>query len=407
MKRYFTIGWGYFIFSIFPILSWLAISITLGDSRLANIFSLTYPLQMIYSLLKAIFATGANIKAIKEKNNNTVFSSMFYGIVFSFLVYGLFIIFLDPYIKFMNMEVEVYRNFALYSIIQLFIQNVFSFIIEKMYFEDKEKKANFHLLVFNALNFFVLITLSLMTSNQIIIITFTLIVIALYTFALLLFELRKFKFDFNILSNFKYESMTIFSYIFMFIIYFVGFSNIFNIGIEYMVAINFVSLVTDANWDALSAIDTITKVDISKEKYNYRRNLRHSFLYTLAVSSLSVVLFFSLFKVYHVNLKIGVIYLTLQIVDMILDCYLTQLSIFTQLKYSAKVNTINTMITKVLRTSFSVLLPTAFCTDIGQVAGTVLGIILCVIVRLKNFKLTKDGNLIQKANVKPISIKNK
>lgn len=37
----------------------------------------------------------------------------------------------------MNMDVSIYKEFALYSVIQLYIQLIFSFILEKMYFEDK------------------------------------------------------------------------------------------------------------------------------------------------------------------------------------------------------------------------------------------------------------------------------
>ena len=41
----------------------------------------------------------------------------------------------------MNMDFEIYKEFAVYSILQLYIQLVFSFVLEKLYFEGKEKKV--------------------------------------------------------------------------------------------------------------------------------------------------------------------------------------------------------------------------------------------------------------------------
>lgn len=65
MKRLFKIGAGQFIFSIIPILSWIVLSYVLGDSRISNVFSITYAMQFVYSTLRLFFGSGANIR--KEK----------------------------------------------------------------------------------------------------------------------------------------------------------------------------------------------------------------------------------------------------------------------------------------------------------------------------------------------------
>ncbi len=39
----------------------------LVDKNLVNVFTLTYPLQFIWALMKSIFATGANISKEKIK----------------------------------------------------------------------------------------------------------------------------------------------------------------------------------------------------------------------------------------------------------------------------------------------------------------------------------------------------
>ena len=53
----------------------------------------------------------------------------------------------------MNMDAAIYKTFAIYSVIQLFIQLVFAFILEKLYYEEKNDIANKYSLGFNLLNF--------------------------------------------------------------------------------------------------------------------------------------------------------------------------------------------------------------------------------------------------------------
>ena len=54
MKRLLKISFDSLLTSVFPILSWIALSIIL-DKNLINVFSLTYPLQFVGWMLNAIF----------------------------------------------------------------------------------------------------------------------------------------------------------------------------------------------------------------------------------------------------------------------------------------------------------------------------------------------------------------
>lgn len=67
------------------------------------------------------------------------------------------------------------------------------------------------------------------------------------------------------------------------------------------------NLITDPLWDALIAINKIAKIDISQSNYNYKRALRNSGIVTAFYGGLGIMLFFSLFQVYHVVLIIGLI----------------------------------------------------------------------------------------------------
>ena len=94
MKRLLRIGCGTFVLSFIPIVTWLLLGLTL-DANLTNVFSLTYPMQFIWGLLLAIFATGANIKAKKENNKNAVMCGMTLGIFVGAILFSLFLIKLD------------------------------------------------------------------------------------------------------------------------------------------------------------------------------------------------------------------------------------------------------------------------------------------------------------------------
>ncbi len=69
-------------------------------------------------------------------------SGMIVGSLIAIIIYGILTLNIVPYINFMNMDVDLYKNFAAYSILQLFIQLVFMSIIEKLYYEEKNGLAN-------------------------------------------------------------------------------------------------------------------------------------------------------------------------------------------------------------------------------------------------------------------------
>lgn len=168
MKRLLRIASNSAIFSFIPILSWFCLGL-LVDKNLVNIFTLTYPLQFICALLKSIFATGPNISKEKDKDENAVLSGMTAGIIVGGIIFGLFAINVKKYVEFMNMDFGIYKEFVVYSILQFYIQLVFSFVLEKLYFEGKEKKANKYCTQLNLLNFIILIVTAIFTKNKMII----------------------------------------------------------------------------------------------------------------------------------------------------------------------------------------------------------------------------------------------
>ena len=180
MKRLLRISSNLAVFSLIPILSWFMLGLIV-DKNLINIFTLTYPFQFICGLMKSIFATGANISKEKDKNEDAVLSGMTIGTIVGFIIFGVCAINLKSYIEFMNMDYQIYKEFTLYSIWQLYIQLVFSFVLEKLYYEGKEKIANKYCMQFNSLNFMVLILTSYFLKNRMHIVMITLLTILIYT----------------------------------------------------------------------------------------------------------------------------------------------------------------------------------------------------------------------------------
>ena len=274
MKRLFTIGSGLLVGSIIPVISWVVLSVVLGDDRITNVFSICYAFQFVWIILKCLFGSGANIRKEKEKDKNAVWNGIFWGAIFAVIIFAFPIIFIDGYINFFGQDVSFYKIYVIYGLLQLFEQTLLQLIMEKLYFEDKEKMANIHLFSFNILNFLVLIVLCLLISNTFLALMITLGIMFIYIIGLFIWQFEKFKIDFKFIKNIRYESNNLINALFMFAIYTFGYRNAFQAGEDYLLALNLVALCTDTQWDMLTARDTVAKVDIAKGRYDYKKEMR-------------------------------------------------------------------------------------------------------------------------------------
>lgn len=394
MKRLLRIASNSAIFSFIPILSWFCLGL-LVDKNLVNVFTLTYPLQFIWALLKSIFATGPNISKEKDKNENAVLSGMTAGIIVGLIIFGLFAINAKKYVEFMNMNFEIYKEFAIYSILQLYIQLIFSFVLEKLYFEGKDKKANKYCIQLNLLNFVVLITTAIFTKNKVIIATATLISISIYTLIVTIKQYQKFKFDLHIIKYIKYESVEIANNILFFLIFLFGLSNALEFGEKYTVALNFIALITDTQWDSFESISTVAKIDISKNKFNYKehRNNAYKLLAILLVTTFIMLLIS--YKFYDLNLEITLIYLSFELVNFIIYPVYRIKTCYLQLVKLAKEVTTNKITAGIVRFLIS-LLKSPYCTGMGQVTSSLYQFLTVNIMFHKNFLVDKTGKVLEK-----------
>ena len=394
MKRLLRIASNLAIFSFIPILSWFCLGL-LVDKNLVNVFTLTYPLQFIFALLKSIFATGANISKEKDKDKNAVLSGMTAGTVVGLVIFGLFAINAKKYVEFMNMDFEIYKEFAVYSILQLYIQLVFSFVLEKLYFDGEEKKANKYCIQLNLLNFIVLIITAIFTKNKMIIAGITLMAIFVYVLVVAIKQYKKFKFELHIIKYIKYESVEIANNILFFLIFLFGLSNAMEFGEKYTVALNFVALITDTQWDSFEAISTVAKIDISKNEFNYKEHRNNAYKLDVILMVTTFIMLLISYGFYKLDLGITLIYLSFELINFIIYPVYKIKTCYLQLTKFVKEITTNEITAGILRFFIS-LLKTPYCTGIGQVTSSLYQFFTVNIMFNKNFTIDKVGKVLEK-----------
>lgn len=394
MKRLLKISFDLSLLSFIPILSWFLLGIIV-DKSLINIFTLTYPIQFIYYILKSVFSTGANISKEKDKNKNAVMSGMVIGTIVSVIIFAILLINIDNYINFMNMDINTYKVFTIYSILQLFISLEFAMILNKLYYEEENTLANKYSLIFNLLNFILLIGTSLITKNKIAIITITLIPIALFTLYIYIKNSNKFKLQLDVIKCIKYDSVELFNNIAFFLIFLFGLSNALEFGEQFAIALTFIALITDTQWDTADAIVTAATIDISKNNFNYKYHRNNAYKLIGILFLTSLVMFVCLYGFYDLNFKITMIYLGFEIVNFIIYPVYRIKTCYLQLEWSAFKTTSNKICASILRMMMS-LLKTPFCTGIGQVCSSVYQFITVSIFFKLNYNVDKTGKVILK-----------
>lgn len=363
MNRLLRVGIDTLFTSITPILGWFLLGI-LVDKNLINIFTLIYPMQFVISAIQSVFGTGANISAIRDENNSAVFSGIFCGATIGFIILGGVILNIDSYIQFMNMDITIYRIFAIYAVAQMFLQLLLNLSLYKLYYENKNKIANQYSLTFNLINFSSLILMSILTKSQIAIASISFTITMIFTFWMICHIVEKEKFKINILNCIKYDSAYLFAEISMFIIYLFGFKNSFNFGEKYILATSFATLITDTQWDISGAIKTIAQIDIAKKEFSYEEHIKNSRKLVGLLISSSLVMGIVLYPIYQVDITATLIIVSVELITMYLyPSYLTRLT-YIQLEHSAIKATVQKQIANILRIVCS-FLATPFCTSIG------------------------------------------
>ena len=382
MKRLLRVGFDTALLSFIPILSWFLLSIIV-DKNLINVFTITYPIQFITCMFRSAFSVGSNISKEKDKDKYAVGNGIFLTIVLGFIVYGFIIINIDKYISFMNMDISIYRLFTIYSVIQFYIQLIYSSIIEKLYYEEKNKLANIYSFSFNILNFTVLILSALLFKNIMIIIFLTLTSIFIFTIYLVIKEREKINFKFNIKKWIRYDSVNFFHNLCFLIIFLFGLSNATSYGEKYTLAISFVALITDTQWDVFDSINTVAKIDIAKKKFNYKESKKNAYKLLMLLLFSVFVMFIVFYHSYKLNLVITIALLSTEMFNYLIYPVYSLKTTYLNLEYSPEKITINKIVANIGRMLLS-LLRTPYCTAIGQVTSSFYQFVVLNIIYKKS-----------------------
>ena len=333
-------------------------------------FFITYPLQFIYSFIKSVFGVAPNIQAENENEKNFVMSGLVLGILFTFLVFGLFYNNVDNFIRFMNIDVQTYHDFCAFSISQLALHSIFAILMEKLYYEEKNTKANVYTILFNIVSLGSLLSLSLITKNQMIITNGSLLVMLICIVIMFILEFDKFKMNIEVLKSIKYDSVDALDSVLFFFIYFFGLSNASTYGVKYLAALNFVALITDCQWDSFESIAEAAKIDLAKNKYNNKESLKNAYYLLFIFYSTIIFMFMIMYNGYELNFTLVLIYLSVEIFDLALYPIYRLKTCYLNLEYSSVKMTANMFVSSGIRVVSS-FLPTPFCTSIGQLVSSI------------------------------------
>ncbi len=391
MNRLLRIGFDTFLTSVTPILGWFLLGI-LVDKNLINVFSLIYPMQFIISAIQSVFGTGANISAIKDKEESSIFSGVILGSIIGAILLGCIAINIDKYIVFMNMDIDTYKLFGIYAVIQMFFQLLLNLSLCKLYFNDENKRANKYSFLFNLINFLSLIIMSLVTKVQIEIVSVSVICISIFVAIMMFRILKRNKFRINIINCIKYDSVYLFAEISMFVIYLFGLKNSFNFGEKYILATSFATLITDTQWDIAYAIKTVTQIDITKKEFSYKEHMNNSrkLVYLLIVSS--IIMGIILYPSYRVDITATLIIVSIELISLYMyPIYLTKLT-YIQLEHSAIKATVSKQIANALRIICSFIV-SPFCTSIGLAVSVIYQLVSThYIIKKNKINMEMKGN---------------
>ena len=291
----------------------------------------------------------------------------------------------------MNMDIETYKTFAMYGLIQMFLQLLLNLSLCKLYYENDNKRANKYSFWFNLINFSSLIIMSIITKKQTIIASISIIITTIFTIIMMTRLVQKTKFKINLINCVKYDSVYLFAEISMFIIYLFGFKNSFNFGEKYILATSFATLITDTQWDISNAIKIVAQIDIAKRLFSYKEHMKNSrkLIYLLIISTFIMGLI--LYPSYKVDITATLLIVGIELISLYMyPTYITKLT-YIQLEYSAIKATISKQIANILRVCCS-FIPSPFCTSIGLAVSVIYQLVStqCIIQKNKlNMEITQ------------------
>lgn len=166
MKRLFQISFDTLLISILSIALWILLGVILGKD-ISNVFSLTYPLQFFFAISETLFGKGPNVTAKKLHDKKIVDVNIIFGTIVVGMLTLILCLNVDTYINLLNMDVAIYHNYCIYSIVWMYLCYTMQLLTQKLYFEDKNTESNIINLMINICNFVSIVLLSIFAKDWI------------------------------------------------------------------------------------------------------------------------------------------------------------------------------------------------------------------------------------------------
>ena len=163
----------------------------------------------------------------------------------------------------------------------------------------------------------------------------------------------------------------------------------------FALALTFVSLITDTQWDTTDAMVVAANIDISKNEFNYIEHINNAYKLTSILIGTSLIMFGILYWFYELDLGITILYFSFEIIYFLLYPMYRIKICYLQLEYSAWKTTTNKIIASILRIGIS-LMDSPFCTGIGQVCSSVYQFVSVNAMFYLNYKINKKGIIVKK-----------
>lgn len=375
LKKLFSVGFMKFFSSFIPILTWMLIGVILDNPNVTNVFTITYPAQFIYIILINIFVYGNLVK--NKKENQEDLNEFSCGVIIGFLVYLIIhivcILNVDTLLRFMNVEVEVYKSFTIYALTYLLFNFLLYSYIYLCYYQNKDREAFLINIIYEIIRISSILIPCLIFKDKTIAILISISCLAIYMVILTCRYLKIKKFSFHIFKGIKFTAASIVNDGIMLLIYFVGFSRVFAYDVNYANAINLMNLTTDTQWDieadALSVVYDISAANGSYHKDRRKIKMAAS-IFSIVVISSSILMALCLYQYYGIKLQYFLWPFAMELCCMFAYTHYKMKLSYINIQSPGKRNVLNMLIQKCLRYVVSISVIHPYALTIALAVGT-------------------------------------
>lgn len=319
-KRMFKTSVGYAVNSLLPILSWILWGVLI-DKDLSATFSLTYPLQMLWSLIYDIFGYGCYSLTIKDKDSSEDYfqSGLILGSIVYLIMFGLVIVFHRDYITAMGYLDEKYIPCCLFSMMTFITCGISTLCSLYYSFKEDEKKASNILIFYNFCVYISLIVALFVTRNSYYSALFSVIIAVLCTIFIFTKTVKRVKIKFDVLKGVNYIQGELVASVGMFIIYFFGIGKMMYNDFRIAFTFSIWTQITDWVWDVLcNLIPIIIRVDTAKGRFDFKKSCKDIFkvfgvLFLIIICESLVAI-----NIFELNLKYLLFFACMDMFDMLL-----------------------------------------------------------------------------------------